>query len=157
MHCSPWTCCCTGHVLLVCHAPLLTHVPLNGQSLTAACNAQAMKTIEKKGLQAMAKEAGLDLYKLPFLDARPERQEWLAQQPKHPPMASRLPFSTRLGGVCEEYDVPAFGKLHGAEIVVIGACREMLGCGHACRPGFWAQHHRETVPHHARLLSWLEP
>ena len=45
-----------------------------------------MKTIEKKGLQCMAKEAGLDLYSLPFVDARPERQEWLAKQPKHPPM-----------------------------------------------------------------------
>ena len=47
---------------------------------------QAMKTVEKKGLQAMAKAAGLDLYSLPFEDARPQRLEWLAQQPTHPPM-----------------------------------------------------------------------
>jgi hypothetical protein len=49
---------------------------------------QAMKTIEKKGLQAMAKEIGLDLYSLPYTDGRKERQEWLAQQPKYPPMVS---------------------------------------------------------------------
>ena len=47
-----------------------------------------MKTVEKKGLQAMAKEAGLDLYSLPYTDARPQRLEWLAQQPVHPPMVS---------------------------------------------------------------------
>lgn len=47
---------------------------------------QAMKTIERKGLQAMAKEAGLDLYSLPYTDARPQRQQWLAEQPKNPPM-----------------------------------------------------------------------
>ena len=49
---------------------------------------QAMKTVEKRGLQVMAKEAGIDLYSLPYVDARPERQEWLAQQPRHPPMVS---------------------------------------------------------------------
>ena len=47
-----------------------------------------MKTVEKRGLQVMAKEAGIDLYGLPYVDARPERQEWLAQQPRHPPMVS---------------------------------------------------------------------
>ena len=45
-----------------------------------------MKTVEKRGLAVMAKEAGVDLYSLPYVDARPERQEWLAQQPKYPPM-----------------------------------------------------------------------
>ena len=54
-----------------------------------------MKTIEKKGLQCMAKEAGLDLYSLPYVDARPERQEWLAKQPKHPPMVGAL-LETRI-------------------------------------------------------------
>ena len=52
----------------------------------SAC-AQAMKTIEKVGLQAMAKKAGLDLLSLPYTDARPERLEWLAKQPGHPPQA----------------------------------------------------------------------
>lgn len=51
-----------------------------------------MKTVEKKGLQTMAKEVGLDLYSLPYTDARPERQEWLAQQPKNPPMVTPKPF-----------------------------------------------------------------
>ncbi len=34
----------------------------------------AMKTIEKRGLQVMANEAGINLWKLPFEDARPERR-----------------------------------------------------------------------------------
>ena len=49
-----------------------------------------MKTVERKGLQSMAKEAGLDLYSLPYTDARPQRLEWLAQQPVNPPMVSPL-------------------------------------------------------------------
>jgi large subunit ribosomal protein L28 len=48
---------------------------------------RAIKTVEKKGLQAMANEAGIDLWKLPFEDARPGRLEWVAAQPKNPPMA----------------------------------------------------------------------
>ena len=30
----------------------------------------------------------MDLFKLPYTDMRPQRQEWLAQQPKNPPMVS---------------------------------------------------------------------
>jgi large subunit ribosomal protein L28 len=47
---------------------------------------KAMKTIEKKGLQTMAKEAGVDLWKLPYEDARPQRKEWLASNERNPPM-----------------------------------------------------------------------
>lgn len=35
----------------------------------------------------MADEAGVDLWKLPFEDARPQRREWLAANPHNPPMA----------------------------------------------------------------------
>lgn len=52
------------------------------------CCLQAMKTVEKRGLQAMAKDIGLDLYSLPYSDARPQRLEWLAQQPVNPPQVS---------------------------------------------------------------------
>eukprot|EP01025_Chloroclados_australasicus_P013733 TRINITY_DN1643_c0_g1_i1.p2 TRINITY_DN1643_c0_g1~~TRINITY_DN1643_c0_g1_i1.p2 ORF type:complete len:195 (-),score=9.76 TRINITY_DN1643_c0_g1_i1:336-893(-) len=47
----------------------------------------ALKTIQKIGLQAMADKAGIDLMKLPFTDARPERREWLAKNndPPKPP------------------------------------------------------------------------
>ncbi len=62
-----------------------------------------MKTVEKKGLQAMAKEAGVDLYSLPFVDARPQRQEWLAQQPKYPPMVSTPPAAL-IPGSCMRSD-----------------------------------------------------
>lgn len=41
-------------------------------------SAQALKTIEKKGLQAMAREAGLDLASLPYVDASAARREYLA-------------------------------------------------------------------------------
>lgn len=47
---------------------------------------KAIKTIEKKGLQAMANEAGIDLWKLPYEDARPQRKEWLANNERNPPM-----------------------------------------------------------------------
>ena len=47
---------------------------------------KAIKTIEKKGLQAMANEAGIDLWKLPYEDARPQRKEWLASNERNPPM-----------------------------------------------------------------------
>lgn len=56
-----------------------------------------MKTVEKKGLQAMAKEAGLDLFSLPYTDARPERQQWLAQQPIRPPQVSLTLTLQRFG------------------------------------------------------------
>ena len=60
--------------------PALTCVAL-------CCCAQAMRTVEKNGLQATAKKAGLDLYSLPFTDARKARLEWLAKQPGHPPQS----------------------------------------------------------------------
>ncbi len=43
---------------------------------------KAIKTVEKRGLQVMADEAGIDLWKLPFEDARPQRKEWLASNPQ---------------------------------------------------------------------------
>ena len=43
--------------------------------------ARAIKSVEKKGLAAMAKEAGLDLSSLPYTDAGKGRTEWLAAQP----------------------------------------------------------------------------
>ena len=49
---------------------------------------QAIKTIEKKGLQTMAKEVGLDLMSLPYIDCSSNRQEWLAKQPKVPAQVS---------------------------------------------------------------------
>jgi len=39
----------------------------------------ALKTIEKNGLDSMAREAGLDLWKLPFTDVRPERLAFKAE------------------------------------------------------------------------------
>ena len=56
---------------------------------------RALKTVEKRGLAVMAKDAGLDLYSLPYTDARKERQEWLAAQPVVPPQSKKRVGSSR--------------------------------------------------------------
>lgn len=48
---------------------------------------KAIKTVEKNGLDIMAQEAGLDLWKLPFEDARPERLQYLAENKGKVPVA----------------------------------------------------------------------
>lgn len=84
---------------MCCQTPLQQSAGVGRKdSQLADVTLQAMKTVEKKGLQAMAKEAGLDLYSLPYTDARPQRLEWLAQQPINPPMVSLLPNSGHLMG-----------------------------------------------------------
>lgn len=49
---------------------------------------QAIKSIERIGLDAMAAEAGIDLWKLPFEDARPERLAYLAENKGKVPVVS---------------------------------------------------------------------
>jgi large subunit ribosomal protein L28 len=48
---------------------------------------RAIKTLEKNGLDSMAAEAGIDLWKLPFTDARPERLQYLADNKGKVPVA----------------------------------------------------------------------
>lgn len=57
--------------------------------------ARAIKSVEKKGLAVMAKEAGLDLYSLPYTDASKARTEWLAAQPVAPPQSKKRVGSSR--------------------------------------------------------------
>lgn len=58
---------------------------------------QAIKTLEKKGLQVMAKEAGIDLYKLPYTDVSPARKAWLAEHHKgNPAQPSKIGKSRRM-------------------------------------------------------------
>lgn len=48
----------------------------------------ALRTINLKGLEVVAKEQGIDLKSLPFKDAKASRKEWLAAQPPNrAPMA----------------------------------------------------------------------
>ena len=48
---------------------------------------QAIRTVELKGLQAVAKDNGVDLTKFPYNDMRPQRREWLAAREEvNPPM-----------------------------------------------------------------------
>jgi len=44
----------------------------------------ALKTLNKLGLEEMAKRAGLDLASLPYIDADPERKQWLAENGSEP-------------------------------------------------------------------------
>lgn len=48
---------------------------------------KAIKTIQLRGLDSMAKDAGIDLWKLPFEDARPERLAYLQQNKGKVPVA----------------------------------------------------------------------
>ncbi|GLC41034.1 hypothetical protein PLESTB_000950300 [Pleodorina starrii] len=48
---------------------------------------KAIKTLEKKGVAEMASEAGIDLWKLPFEDARPQRKAYLAENQGKVPVA----------------------------------------------------------------------
>lgn len=57
---------------------------------SAHCLLQALKTIEKKGLSAMAREAGLDLSKLPYTDVSKNRLEYLAKKEPAPPMPRKI-------------------------------------------------------------------
>lgn len=49
---------------------------------------KAIKTLEKTGLDTMAKEAGIDLWKLPYEDARPQRKAYLAENKGKVPVAA---------------------------------------------------------------------
>lgn len=50
-------------------------------------------------LQSMADEAGIDLWKLPYEDARPQRLQWLAENAGQPPMAKN-PRAMKVGRGC---------------------------------------------------------
>lgn len=52
--------------------------PEANRLVTIQVSTKALRTIEKKGLAVMAREAGLDLSKLPFTDVSPARLEYLA-------------------------------------------------------------------------------
>lgn len=62
---------------------------MNQASSSMSCPVQAIKSIEKNGLDAMAKEAGIDLWKLPFEDARPQRRQYLAENKGKVPVVSQ--------------------------------------------------------------------
>ena len=60
---------------------------------------KAIKTIEKNGLDIMAQEAGIDLWKLPFVDVRPERLQYLAENKGKVPVA----VNPRWEGSCTQF------------------------------------------------------
>jgi large subunit ribosomal protein L28 len=70
----------------------------------------AMKTIEKIGLEAMAEEAGLDLYSLRHEDASASRREWLAANPGPPMPKNKRQPKFRPLGVPKTVFVPAWKK-----------------------------------------------
>lgn len=44
----------------------------------------AIKSLNKLGIEEMAKRAGIDLMSLPYIDADPARKDWLAQNGAEP-------------------------------------------------------------------------
>jgi len=61
--------------------------PQGQRWVTLKLSTRAIKTIEKNGLDSMAKEAGIDLWKLPFEDARPQRLQYLEENKGKVPVA----------------------------------------------------------------------
>ena len=58
---------------------------------------QAIKTLEKKGVSAMAKEAGIDLSKMPYNDISTNRVEWLKENHKgYPAQPKKIGTSRRM-------------------------------------------------------------
>jgi large subunit ribosomal protein L28 len=99
---------------------------------------KAIKTIEKKGLDAMAKEAGIDLWKLPFEDARPERLAYLEANKGVVPVVS--PWGGRRGrgaveaqrqGQGQGHDPRAGGSGWGGGGAEQALCHSRCACGGA--------------------------
>lgn len=49
---------------------------------------KALRTLEKKGLNVMAKEAGIDLWSLPYVDCSEARLQYKRENPMKVPMAA---------------------------------------------------------------------
>ncbi|KAJ9516708.1 hypothetical protein QJQ45_027148 [Haematococcus lacustris] len=106
---------------------------------------RAIKTIEKNGLDSMAAEAGIDLWKLPFKDVRPERLQYLAENKgKVPvrvnPRAMKNPVKLAASKKLPKY--PAYdesGKIiwirQGGYAILWQACMEAAVAGSAAEPG----------------------
>ena len=51
--------------------------------------------MEKLGLDKMAKDAGIDLWKLPFKDARPERLQYKKEHAREVPLPKPGPYAIK--------------------------------------------------------------
>lgn len=97
-------------------------------------------------LQSMADEAGIDLWKLPYEDARPQRLQWLAENAGQPPMAKN-PRAMKVGrGCCSTTLGEALRNGVGC-VVAAGLWLEMAG--------LWLPHGRETAHHEGGRLANL--
>ncbi|KAL6759876.1 plastid ribosomal protein L28 [Haematococcus lacustris] len=97
---------------------------------------RAIKTIEKNGLDSMAAEAGIDLWKLPFKDVRPERLQYLAENKgKVPvrvnPRAMKNPVKLAASKKLPKY--PAYDE--SGKIIWIRQGMEAAVAGSAAEPG----------------------
>ena len=80
-----------------------THVywPEGQRTVRMRLSAKALRSIDKKGLDTMAREAGIDLWKLPFRDCGAGRVEWLKARgavvptPKHGTVGGNLGSAAR--------------------------------------------------------------
>jgi len=71
----------------------------------------ALKTIEKVGLEVLAKDAGLDLYSLRFEDASESRRAWLAANPGPPVAKNKREPKWRPRGQAKAVFVPKWKQL----------------------------------------------
>ncbi|WIA16115.1 hypothetical protein OEZ85_012834 [Tetradesmus obliquus] len=88
---------------------------------------KAIKSIERIGLDAMAAEAGIDLWKLPFEDARPERLAYLAENKGKVPVASNpraIKNQAKIAGSSKKPRYPVYEE--GGRIVWIKPGMEEL-------------------------------
>lgn len=79
---------------------LVAWVSLSSLATVAATSPsllQAIKTLEKKGLQAMARDAGVDLAQLQYNDVSPARLNWLKENSKgYPAQPKKIGKSRRM-------------------------------------------------------------
>lgn len=81
----------SGLMCLQVQLMILSNTAIQALSFTRLVHiAQALKTIEKKGLASMAAEAGVDLAKLPYTDISKNRLEYLASRQPAPPLPRKI-------------------------------------------------------------------
>jgi large subunit ribosomal protein L28 len=109
---------------------------------------KAIKTLEKNGLVSMAAEANIDLWSLPFEDARPQRKAYLAENQGKVPVAQNsraMKNAEKLAASKKQPRYPVYEQ--GGRIVWIRPGMEV-------RPGAVAIATRNGRTHTARRRGW---
>lgn len=100
--------------------------------VTLHITTRAIKTIQKSGLDGLAKEAGIDLWKLPFEDARPQRLAYLEENKGKVPQAENpraIKNPTKIAQSIKKPRVPVYTA--GGKIVWVRPGQEAQYTGDA--------------------------